>query len=244
MKKRGRALALLLATVLTVSSVPGTVLAAEGIRPQDGTTKEQPFLSGTGGSSQFRIPCLVSLDDGTIVAGCDARWNTSGDGGGLDTIVSRSTDKGKTWHYTFANYLGDNGNAWNNYSTAFIDPAMATDGKRVYMIADLYPAGYALNSAKYPPVPGKSHDKDGNILLADASSWENCWVDARKDGNNYTYHLEKNDKKKSDSAYVIKDADGKAVDGYTVDAYFNIKGNGVDTNLFEAESPIQVWPTD
>ncbi len=49
--------------------VPGTVLAAEGIRPQDGTTKEQPFLSGTGGSSQFRIPCLVSLDDGTIVAG-------------------------------------------------------------------------------------------------------------------------------------------------------------------------------
>ena len=49
----------------------GTVLAAEGIRPQDGTTKEQPFLSGTGGSSQFRIPCLVSLDDGTIVAGCD-----------------------------------------------------------------------------------------------------------------------------------------------------------------------------
>lgn len=84
MKKRGRALALLIATVLTVSSVPGTVLAAEGIRPQDGTTKEQPFLSGTGGSSQFRIPCLVSLDDGTIVAGCDARWNTSGDGGGLD----------------------------------------------------------------------------------------------------------------------------------------------------------------
>ena len=48
-------------------------------------------------------------------------------------------------------------------------------------------------------------------------------VDARKDGNNYTYHLEKNDKKKSDSAYVIKDADGKAVDGYTVDAYLILK---------------------
>ena len=104
MKKRGRALALLLAAVLTVSSVPGTVMAA------DGTTKEQPFWSGTGGSTRFRIPCLVSLDDGTLVAGCDARWNTSLDGGGLDTIVSRSTDKGKTWHYTFANYLGDNGN--------------------------------------------------------------------------------------------------------------------------------------
>ena len=145
MKKRGRALALLLAAVLTVSSVPGTVMAADGVKPQDGTTKEQPFWSGTGGSTRFRIPCLVSLDDGTLVAGCDARWNTSLDGGGLDTIVSRSTDKGKTWHYTFANYLGDNGNTHNNNSTTFIDPAMATDGEKVYMIADLFPAGYALN---------------------------------------------------------------------------------------------------
>ena len=168
MKKRGRALALLLAAVLTVSSVPGTVMAADGVKPQDGTTKEQPFWSGTGGSTRFRIPCLVSLDDGTLVAGCDARWNTSLDGGGLDTIVSRSTDKGKTWHYTFANYLGDNGNTHNNNSTAFIDPAMATDGEKVYMIADLFPAGYALNGASHAPVAGKSHDENGNILLADA----------------------------------------------------------------------------
>ena len=43
MKKRGRALALLLAAVLTVSSVPGTVMAADGVKPQDGTTKEQPY---------------------------------------------------------------------------------------------------------------------------------------------------------------------------------------------------------
>ena len=244
MKKRGRALALLLAAVLTVSSVPGTVMAADGVKPQDGTTKEQPFWSGTGGSTKFRIPCLVSLNDGTLVAGCDARWNTSLDGGGLDTIVSRSTDKGKTWHYTFANYLGDNGNTHNNNSTAFIDPAMATDGEKVYMIADLYPAGYALNGASHAPVAGKSHDENGNILLADARKWQNCWVNDRQNEANYTYHLEKNDKKESDSAYVIKDANGAIVEGYTVDAYFNIKGKDVDANLFEADSPFQVWPTD
>ena len=244
MKKRGRALALLLAAVLTVSSVPGTVMAADGVKPQDGTTKEQPFWSGTGGSTRFRIPCLVSLDDGTLVAGCDARWNTSLDGGGLDTIVSRSTDKGKTWHYTFANYLGDNGNTHNNNSTAFIDPAMATDGEKVYMIADLFPAGYALNGASHAPVAGKSHDENGNILLADARKWQNCWVNDRQNEANYTYHLEKNDKKESDSAYVIKDANDAIVEGYTVDAYFNIKGKDVDANLFEADSPFQVWPTD
>lgn len=61
MKKRGRALALLLAAVLTVSSVPGTVMAADGVKPQDGTTKEQPFWSGTGGSQglEFRVLYLL-----------------------------------------------------------------------------------------------------------------------------------------------------------------------------------------
>lgn len=244
MKKRGRVLALLLAAVLTVGSVPGTVMAADGVKPKDGMTKEQPFWSGTGGSSQFRIPCLVSLDDGTIVAGCDARWNTIADGGGLDTIVSRSEDGGRTWEYTFANYLGDNGNTHHNDSTAFIDPAMATDGEKVYMIADLYPAGYALNGASHAPVKGKSHDENGNILLADAREWTNCWAAERQDATKYTYRLEKNSKKKSDSAYVIKDAEGAVVEEYTVDAYFNIKGDGVDANLFESDSPFQVWPTD
>ncbi len=97
MKKRGRVLALLLAAVLTVGSVPGNGYGGRWCETKDGMTKEQPFWSGTGGSSQFRIPCLVSLDDGTIVAGCDARWNTIADGGGLDTIVSRSEDGGRTW---------------------------------------------------------------------------------------------------------------------------------------------------
>lgn len=244
MKKRGRVLALLLAAALTFGSVPGTAMAQDGIRPADGTTKEQPFWSGTGGSDQFRIPCLVSLDDGTLVAGCDARWTTYADGGGLDTIVSHSKDKGENWNYTFANYLGDNGNVWNGASTAFIDPAMATDGKNVYMIADLLPAGCALNGANHAPVVGKSHDDKGNILLADAREWGNAWAAGRTQASNYTYYLEKNTKKDAESAYVIKDQSGKIVEDYTVDAFFNVKGDGVDTNLFEADSPFQVWPTD
>ena len=244
MKKRRKVLALLLAATLSFGSIPGTVMAQEGTKPVDGTTQEQPFWSGTGGSDKFRIPCLVSLDDGTLVAGCDARWTTYADGGGLDTIVSYSKDKGENWNYTFANYLGDNGNVWNNASTAFIDPAMATDGKNVYMIADLYPAGYALNGAKKSPVPGKSHDEKGNILLADARKWNDVWGTERTNASNYTYYLEKNETNDAESAYVIKDQSGKAVDGYTVDDYFHVKGENVDANLFEADSPFQVWPTD
>ena len=38
---------------------------------------------------------------------------------------------------------------------------------------------------------------------------------------------------------MIKDANDAIVEG---DAYFNIKGKDVDANLFEADSPFQVWP--
>lgn len=244
MKKRGRVLTVLLAATLAFCSIPSMVMAQDGVKPEDGTTKGQPFWNGTGESDKFRIPCLVSLNDGTLVAGCDARWTTYADGGGLDTIVSYSKDKGDTWHYTYANYLGDNGNIWHKDSTAFIDPAMATDGETVYMIADLYPAGYALNGARTAPVAGKSHDEKGNILLADASGWNDVWGAERTKATNYTYYLEKNTKEDAESEYLIRDKDGKAVEGYTVDAYFHVKGKDVDTNLFEADSPFQVWPTD
>ena len=53
-------------------------------RPAPGITLGEPFASGTGGSENFRIPAMVTLADGTLVAACDARWNHTGDGGGLD----------------------------------------------------------------------------------------------------------------------------------------------------------------
>jgi len=243
----------LMAFALLFTSFSNVSFAETATRPEDGVTYEQPFAAGTGGSQQFRIPCLVGLDDGTIVAGCDARWNTYGDGGGLDTIVSYSKDYGKTWNYTFANYLGDNGNVWNGASTAFIDPAMATDGENVYLVADLYPAGYALNSANNPPIAGQNGlTEEGYLRLADVQA-----ADADEDGTvshqercsaNYdAYHLEKVSEDVEDDAecyYQIKNSEGTVLEGYSVDAYFNVKGEEVDTNLFLADSPFLTFPTD
>ena len=120
-------------------------------KPKDGMTKEQPFLIGTGGSDNFRIPGIITLNNGTVIASCDARWDGVADSAGLDSIVSWSKDCGATWNYTFANYLGDNGNVRNLNSTCFIDPGIATDGEKVCLIADLFPAGYATNSSMYNP---------------------------------------------------------------------------------------------
>lgn len=225
MKKLKRFLALALVLCMVLSAVPfGTSAIEITSKPANGSTDGQPFASGTGGSTNFRIPALVTLSDGTLVAAADARWNTTNDGGGLDTIVARSSDNGATWNYTFANYLGDNGNTYNgSSSTAFIDPALAVDDDdTIYMLCDLYPYGVALNgSGNTKPSTKVGFNSDGKLLLS-------------TDGSDYSYYLD---------GTVIKDSSGNTVSGYTVDPYFNITGNGTNTNLFFSDSPYKVVRT-
>ena len=188
-------------------------------------TPETEFLiNGKVEKSQsYRIPSMVTLDDGTIVAAADIRWNTTYDGGGLDTLVARSTDGGKTWKYTVANYLGDNGNEYNAQSSTFIDPSLlvAKDGKTVYMLVDLYAYGVSLNGlwGEYSqPATDTGFDSNGNLKLSD------------DDHNNYNYYLKDG---------KIYDSSNNVVEGYEIDAYFNItyttqNGEIKKSNLFFA----------
>ena len=197
-----------------------------GNKPADGTTKGEPFPKGTAGSNSFRIPALVTLSNGTMIAAADARWNTTYDGGGLDTIVSYSTDGGATWNYTFANYLGDHGNEYNgSKSTAFIDPALTVVGDTVYMLVDLYPYGVALNGSGHTnPVIATGFNADGKLLLS------------ADNHQSYNFYLD------GDTIYT---KDGTPVEGYTVDAYFNIteESTNLKSNLFFSNSPYKVVRT-
>lgn len=68
-------------------------------------TQNQPFAERTAGSQYFRIPAFIVTQKGNLLAAADARYSTTGDGGGLDTIASVSTDNGKTWNYSFPLYF-------------------------------------------------------------------------------------------------------------------------------------------
>ena len=127
-----------------------------------GTTTGQPFASGTAGSANFRIPSLITLDDGSLLAAIDARWNHAGDACALDTIISKSTDGGETWTYSFPNYFNDSTDAKHSYATAFIDPAMiqGEDGT-IYLLADLFPGGVALNTAPKAPLAKSGYEEIG-----------------------------------------------------------------------------------
>ena len=248
MRKRLRSL--LAAAALVLLLPMSTQAMTMGQNPGTGTTKDQPFAKGTAGSTSFRIPGLVRLKDGSLLATADARWNTSYDGGGLDTIVSRSEDEGKNWTWSFANYLGDNGNQYSGGynvpqgtrgSTCFIDPSLAVkeeeDGtETIYLLADIYPYGVALNGiGNLWPSKETGFDANGRLLLStDAYGTEQV-------GNNvsYTYGYYLN----TETGQIHRVQDDAVQEGYQVDAHFNITGNGVDTNLFFADSPFKVQRT-
>lgn len=191
-------------------------------KPADGTTSGQPFASGTGGSNLFRIPTIVTLSDGTLVAAADARWNDKNDRGNIDTIVSYSKDNGATWNYTFANYIADSGNSYDLSAATFIDPALAVktvDGvETIYMLVDLFPGQTDSGNCVTTAQAGTGMNSNGQLLLSDSS--------ATKTG---TYYVGAFD----ETGYaVIYDAYNAAT-GYTVDAYYNVYLNGEEQgNLF------------
>lgn len=193
-------------------------------RPQDGITADQPFARGTGGSNCFRIPSLVTLQDGALLAAADARWNHTGDGFCPDTMVSRSKDSGRTWNYTFANYLGDNGNEYHPKSTAFLDPALAVKGDKVYLLTDLYPGGIYIGNAE----KGTGYDENGHLLLK------------RRGDLSYEYYMGDIE----EGTAGIYRRDGSRLPDFQVDAHFNWYYCGAaGGNLFFHDDLWQVVPT-
>lgn len=136
-----------------------------GRKPADGVVRGQPF--DTEVSANHRIPGLV-YHNGMLVASADVRWDLEKDGGGMDLVVSRSAD-GVTWQYTYPGYLGDNGNVWNPDSSTLMDPVIISDGKTLYLLADLFPAGYSISDASTTHAfsdPAAAFDGEGRLLLS------------------------------------------------------------------------------
>ena len=236
-KIKRKTLALVLAISMILMSLPISGIAVAGENNTAPFTnpfsQEVQFdVNGkTESSHSYRIPSMVTLADGTTVAAADIRWNTTYDGGGLDTLVARSTDGGATWTYKVANYLGDNGNVYNGgMSTTFIDPNLlvAADGQTVYMLVDLYAYGVALNGdgSHIQPVADTGFDANGNLKLSNNEHYS------------YDYYLK-------DSK--IYNSSNQVEEGYTVDPYFNITyikdGETKQSNLFFADSPFKVART-
>lgn len=233
MKKSNRVVSFLLALTLVTGLMPADAFTftafatGQSGKPVDGTLTDGEVFP-TEVSENFRIPGIVNFK-GDLVASADARWDYEKDGGGMDLVVSTSTDGGDTWSYTFAGYLDDSKegkNVWDPDASTLMDPVIITDGNTLYLLADMYPAGYSISSSSTTNTFSDTNigfDANGNLLLS-------------KDGrSSYGYYLKDG---------KIYSTDGVEESGYTVKGSFDLYKNGTYvTNLFFSDSPYQVRAT-
>ena len=207
--------AVLMAILMVLTAFPVTTAMAAGSseasKPAGGTTQGRPFVSDNP-SHWYRIPSMVTLDDGTIVAAADARWDGGMDGGGNDVITARSTDNGDTWSYTWAGYYGDNGNKFNKASTSYCDSNIATYGKNLYMLSTFFASGVAINgsSANRQPSTDTGLDSQGRLLLA-------------RNGGDYDYYV--GSVGADGYASIYRTNDSTVVSGYKVNGEFELFKN-------------------
>lgn len=201
-----------MAILMVLTAFPVTTAMAAGSseasKPADGTTQGRPFVSDNP-SHWYRIPSMVTLDDGTVVAAADARWDGGMDGGGNDVITARSTDNGDTWSYTWAGYYGDNGNVFSKASTSYCDRNIATDGKTLYMLSTFFASGVAINgtSANAQPSKDTGLDSQGRLLLA-------------RNGGDYDYYV--GAVGADGYASIYRTSDSTVVSGYKVNGEFEL----------------------
>lgn len=205
-----------MAILMVLTAFPVTTAMAAGSseasKPADGTTQGRPFVSDNP-SHWYRIPSMVTLDDGTVVAAADARWNGGMDGGGNDVITARSTDNGDTWSYTWAGYYGDNGNVFSKASTSYCDSNIATDGKTLYMLSTFFASGVAINgtSANAQPSKDTGLDSQGRLLLA-------------RNGGDYDYYV--GAVGADGYASIYRTSDSTVVSHYKVNGEFELFKDG------------------
>ncbi len=55
------------------------------------------FVSGADGHKSYRIPAIINLPNGNLLAFCEGRVHGSGDFGDINIVLKISKDKGNTW---------------------------------------------------------------------------------------------------------------------------------------------------
>jgi len=82
---------LLVSCLLLAATSCNALVAADALELTD------VFISGSEGYHTYRIPAIVSTNEGTLLAFCEGRKTGRGDHGDLDLVLRRSADDGKTW---------------------------------------------------------------------------------------------------------------------------------------------------
>ncbi len=226
-----------------------------------------PYAAGTADSKLFRIPAILTLKSGRILACADVRYgNGTDDPANIETAIRYSDDNGKTWSdVKFVNSFEDMEHADHNKaipkSASFCDSAICeAEDNVIYHMCDACPAFMGLWSAG---TYGKGNGYiDGKLALCDITSTEKA-ESTTLDKAHYPYFVGNFDDE--GFAPVLKFSDNSSYKNYYVDKeYYIYKKEGetlnevtvkqmnkdgtlnnkdVHANIFFAYAPIKIYPT-
>lgn len=226
-----------------------------------------PYSAGTANSKLFRIPSILTLNNGRVLALADVRYgNGTDDPANIETILRYSDDNCKTWSdIVWVNHFDDMEDCDHNTaiptSASFCDSAMCQDKNGVvYHVCDACPAYMGLWSAG---TYGKGNGYiDGKLVLCDKTSHEKA-ESTTLDKAHYPYYVDAFGE--DGYAPVLKFSDSESYKGYYVDRAYNIyEKNGnkyspvlikqmnkdgslndkyIIANIFYAYAPIKIYPT-
>lgn len=83
------------------------------------TEKVPVFVSGQDGYKSYRIPAIVSMPDGELLAFCEGRVNGVDDFGNIQIVLRRSMDHGRTW--SALQKVADNGEMQTGNAAPVVD---------------------------------------------------------------------------------------------------------------------------
>ena len=115
------------------------------------------FEAGQGGYMTYRIPGLVKLGDGTLLAYAEARKDGAGDWADIDVVMRRSVDGGASWSDRVV--LADVG-------TETLNNVIAIAGRGKHEVHLIYCVGYARAFYRHSVDSGKSFTEPVEITSA------------------------------------------------------------------------------
>lgn len=180
-------------------------------------TYDQPFDAGQLGSERYRIPAILTLNDGSVLAAADMRYGHGSDSpNNIDVVVAKSSDGYTNWDYNVINHFDDYADGVTaTASASFIDSAIAQSKEtgRIFIVSDAwtseggYPTG--KKGTGFTTIDGEKH-----LLLTTGSVNDNL--------NTFKYYI---GDYADGIAPVLNLADGSAT-GYTVDAEYDLYKDG------------------
>lgn len=150
--------------------------------------------AGDDGSAAYRIPGLVTTNEGTLLAVYDIRHNSSVDlQEDIDIGLSRSTDGGRNWEKMRIPLTFKDNGGLPPAQKGVGDPCILVDTRtNTVWIAALWSYGFGNQRTWNSSHPGMSHEETGQLVLSKSTDDGQTWsppVNITRQVKNPSWHL-------------------------------------------------------